>query len=181
MTRVLFVTKHLRVGGAQRNWTILIPALAERGFSPRLMTLEDEGELFDALRARGLRVRCAGMRRRLDVRALRDALDLDGWQPDVVVSHDERSHVVGRWLARRAGAAHVAADHGGPGFRLKPHRELMLRLTAPGFAATVTMSERRVLDLLGRRLRLSGFTSCPTASMPGALVPSCRVRDAIRA
>lgn len=180
MTRLLFVTKHLRVGGAQRNWTILIPGLVDRGFSPRLLTLEDEGELFDTLRTRGLPVRCAGMRTRLDVRRLRDALDLDGWQPDVVVSHDERSHLVGRWLARRAGAAHVAADHGGPGFRLKPHRELILRLTAPGFAAAVTMSERRVPDLLRRRFRRDRVHIVPNGLDADALAPSVS-RGATRA
>jgi glycosyltransferase involved in cell wall biosynthesis len=180
MIRALFVTKHLRVGGAQRNWTILLPALAERGFEPRLITLEDEGALFEELRARGLSVTCAHMSGRLDMLAIRRTFDLGRWPPDVVVTHDERSHLVGRWVARRGGAAHVAADHGGPGFRLKPHRELILRLAAPGFAAAVTMSERRVPDLLSRRFRRDRVHVVANGLDAGTLRPS-RSRRAMRA
>lgn len=151
--RTLFVTKHLRVGGAQRNWTILLPGLARRGFDVSLLTLEGEGELFEDVRAEGIPVGCAGMRSRLDLRALLRAFAHGGPAPDLVVSHDERSHLVARRLARRARALHVASDHGGPGFRLKPHRELVLPLVAPGFAATVTVTERRVPELIKRGFR----------------------------
>jgi glycosyltransferase involved in cell wall biosynthesis len=180
MIRALFVTKHLRVGGAQRNWTILLPALAERGFEPRLVTLEDEGDLFEELRASGLPVACAHMRGRLDLRGVRRAFDLGSWRPDVVVSHDERSHLVGRWVARRRGIAHAAADHGGPGFRLKPHRELILRLAAPGFAAAVTMSDRRVPDLLNRRFARDRVHVVANGVDAGTLRPSLS-RAAVRA
>jgi hypothetical protein len=71
VTRALFITKHLRLGGAQRNWTILVPGLADRGFAARLTTVEDEGEFFHDLRARGIPVACAGMRSRFDLAALR--------------------------------------------------------------------------------------------------------------
>ena len=180
MIRALFVTRHLRVGGAQRNWTILLPGLAERGFAPRLVTLEEKGELFEEVRSRGIPASCAGMRTRLDLPAAREVLKLAGWQPDVVVSHDERSHLVGRAVARRAGAAHVAADHGGPGFSLKPHRELILRLVAPGFAAAVTMTKLRVPDLVRRRFRRDRIHVVPNGVDAAALRPS-RSREAVRA
>jgi glycosyltransferase involved in cell wall biosynthesis len=178
--RALFVTKHLRVGGAQRNWTILLPTLAERGFATRLITLEDEGEFFEEVRARGVPAACAGMRTRLDLRAARQVFDLGGWRPHVVVSHDERSHLLGRALARRAGAAHVASDHGGPGFRLKAHRELILRLVAPGFAAAVTMSEQRVPDLVHRGFRRERIHVVANGVDAAALRPA-RPREAVRA
>ena len=167
--RVLFVTKHLRVGGAQRNWTILLPALARRGFTVRLLTLEDEGEFFDELRGRGIAVACVRMRGRLDLGAGRRAVGTASWGPAVVASHDERSHVVARAIARRAGAAHVAVDHGGPGFRLELHREALLRLVAPGFDAAVTMSERRVPDLLARRFPRDRIHVIPNGVDPAAL------------
>jgi glycosyltransferase involved in cell wall biosynthesis len=179
MMRALFVTRHLRVGGAQRNWTILLPGLAERGFEVFLLTLEAEGELFEELGARGTRVACARMRTRLDVRALRRAFELGSWQPDLVVSHDERSHLVARRLAHRTRAAHVAADHGGPGFRLKLHRELILRLVAPGFAATVTVAERRVPDLLRRGFRGDRVHVIENGVDAAALRPA-RSRDVLR-
>lgn len=179
MIRVLFATRHLRVGGAQRNWTILMPGLADRGFEPRLVTLESEGELFEELRAGGVAVASAGMRSRLDLPAARRALGPRGWKPDVVVSHDERSHLVSRVVARRAGAPHVACDHGGPGFRLKPHREVVLRALAPGFAATVTMSARRVPDLRRRRFRAERIHVIANGIDPAALRLS-RSRRAVR-
>jgi glycosyltransferase involved in cell wall biosynthesis len=180
MIEALFVTKHLRAGGAQRNWTILLPALAQRGFAPRLITLEDEGEFFEHLRGRGLPVACAWMRGRLDLRSIREAFDLESWRPDVVVSHDERSHLVARWAARRAGAAHIAADHGAPGFRLMLHRELILRATARGFTAAVTMSERRLPDLVKRGLRPDRIQVVANGVEPGTLRPATS-REAVRA
>jgi glycosyltransferase involved in cell wall biosynthesis len=179
VTRALFVTKHLRVGGAQRCWAILLPALADRGFETRLVTLEDEGEFFDEVRERGVQASCAGMRGRLDLPALRGLTALAEWRADVVVSHDERSHVVARVLAKRAGAPHVASDHGGPGFRLKPHRGLILRLVAPGFAAAVTISEQRVPDLLRYGFRRERIHVVPNGVDALALRPSRR-RDALR-
>ena len=128
----------------------------------------------------GIAVACAGMRGRLDLPPSARSLKLAGWQPDVVVSHDERSHLVGRAVARRAGAAHVAADHGGPGFSLKPHRELILRLVAPGFAAAVTMSERRVPDLVRRRFRRERIHVVANGVDAAALRPS-RAAGGVRA
>ncbi|MDQ6751710.1 MAG: glycosyltransferase [Actinomycetota bacterium] len=180
MIRALFLTKHLRVGGAQRNWTILLPALAERGFATRLVTLEDEGEFFEEVRARGVPVTCEGMRGRLDLRAARQVLGLAASRPEVIVTHDERSHLLGRALAWRAGAAHVASDHGGPGFALKAHRELLLRLVAPGFATTVTMSEQRVPDLLRRGFRRERIHVVANGVDAAALRPS-HSREAVRA
>jgi glycosyltransferase involved in cell wall biosynthesis len=177
--RALFITKHLRVGGAQRNWTILLPALAKRGFAARLVTLEEEGEFFAELRRAGVPTICAGMRTRLDLRALRKAFDLRGWRPQVVVTHDERSHLVGRALALRHGAPHVASDHGAPGFRLKTHRELILRLAAPGFTATVTMSGRRVPDLVRRGFPRDRIYVIANGVEPAALRPS-HSREATR-
>ena len=177
--RALFVTKHLRVGGAQRNWTILLPALGARGLRARLITLEATGEFFEQVRADGVPVACAGMRGRLDLPAVRRAFALDGWRPDVVVSHDERSHLVARVLARRVGAPHVASDHGGPGFPLKPHRRAILRMLAPGFAAVVTMSDQRVPDLIGYGFPRDRIHVVPNGIDPEAVRPA-RSRRAVR-
>ena len=150
MIRALFITKHLRVGGAQRGWALLLPDLEELGVQPRVVTLEDRGEFFEQIAAAGVPASCAGMRGRLDLPSLLRAFHVKRWRPEVIVSHDERSHVAARSLARGLAVPLVASDHGGPGGRLKPHRELILRASARGFAATVTMSERRVADLVRR-------------------------------
>ena len=177
--RALFVTKHLRVGGAQRCWTILLPALSEHGIETLLITLEGEGEFFHEVRAHGVPAACVGMRGRLDLPALRRLPDLADWRPDVVVSHDERSHVVSRVLARRSGAPHVASDHGGPGFRLKPHADLILRLVARGFAAAVTISDQRVPDLVRYGFRRDAIHVIPNG-VDGASLRPARSRADVR-
>jgi glycosyltransferase involved in cell wall biosynthesis len=151
--RLLFVCSHLRVGGAQRQWSLLVPELAVRGFEPLVLALEAEGEFFHELRARGVRTRCARMRRRSDLAGLGRALRTAAFRPHVVLSQGVGGQVVGELLSRRAGAAHVAVDHRGPGFRFARHREAVLRVVAPRVDRVVAVTERQIPQLLARRYR----------------------------
>jgi glycosyltransferase involved in cell wall biosynthesis len=146
MDRVLFVTKHLRAGGAQRLWAILIPALRARGVDARLLTLEDEGAFYAQLRQDGVPVDCARMRGRVDLPRLLAGLRR-AERPDVVVTYDERSHLVGALLALRLGIPQVAGDYTSPGFPWKIHRRLILRLVGRRFASAVTVAAGRNADL----------------------------------
>jgi 2-polyprenyl-3-methyl-5-hydroxy-6-metoxy-1,4-benzoquinol methylase len=51
------------------------------------------------------------MRRRADLRGLRRALRLVGFQPDLVLTMGIDAHVVGHLVSRRVGAAHVTNEH----------------------------------------------------------------------
>ena len=149
---VLFLTKHLRAGGAQRLWAILLPALRERDIDARLLTLEDAGEFYAKLRHDGVPVDCARMRGRLDLPRLFAALRRSPL-PDLIVTYDERSHLAGALLARRHGIPQVAGDYASPGFPWKPHRSLLLRLVGPRLAAAVTVAEQRNADLARNGVR----------------------------
>jgi glycosyltransferase involved in cell wall biosynthesis len=176
---VLFLTKHLRVGGAQRLWAILVEGLRDRGIDARVLTLEDEGEFFAQLAAARVPVACAWMRGRFDLPRLRHALHAGG-RPDVVVTHDERSHLAGAWLARRTGAAHVLCDYGSPGFPWKAHRAAVLRVVGPRVAAAVTVAGARNADLAARGVPAGRFHVIPCGVDAARFVPE-RPREEVRA
>jgi glycosyltransferase involved in cell wall biosynthesis len=175
---ILFVTKHLRVGGAQRLWAILLPALRERGLDARLLTLDDEGEFYRQVQADGVPVDCARMRGRLDLPRLLPALRR-GPRPDVVVTYDERSHVVGAILARRHGIPSIACDYASPGFPWKPHRRLLLRFAGPRVAAAVTVAAQRNPDLARYGIPKERIRVIPCGVDTTRFRPQ-RSRDAVR-
>ena len=57
--KVLFVCPNLTAGGAERQWALLVPALAERGLDVRVMTLDGRGVYFEELLAQGVPIACA--------------------------------------------------------------------------------------------------------------------------
>lgn len=134
MRRLLFVCPNLRVGGAERHWGHLVPALAERGFEVSVLTLDGTGPIFDELSSGGIETRCALMRSRLDAVGLVRALAVARWRPDVVVSRSVSGHAVGHAIAALAGAGHVAAEH--TRYDLLPLRPAQRRLVR-SFAAKV--------------------------------------------
>ena len=69
--RLLFIAADMHRGGAERQWATLIPALARRGAETRLLCLNDEGPLFDEVRAAGVPASCLHLGGRTDALALR--------------------------------------------------------------------------------------------------------------
>ena len=149
MSTVLFVCSALRRGGAERQWTHLLPALAARGHDVRLLALSDTGPFFDEIRAQGIEARNAGLRSRWDVPRLVATLRRTA-SAQVVVSQGVNALVVAQTLAWRFGAPHVAIDHTPPGLPRRPHRRLLTRLVAPHVSALVVVSEAQLEEL--RRL-----------------------------
>lgn len=179
--RVLFVASHLGVGGAQRQWSILIPELADRGLEPRLLTLEDEGPWFDEVRARGVPAECAGMRRRSDVSGLRRALRALAFRPRVVVSQGVGPQVFTEAVRARTGAAHVAVDHRGPGFPFARHREALVRVVAPRVDGVVAVTRRQIPQLVARRFRRDRIRVIRNGVDAARLQPAAEREDVRRA
>jgi glycosyltransferase involved in cell wall biosynthesis len=145
--RVLFVCSELLVGGAERQWSILIPRLRPR-FDVYVLTLVAEGPLFAELTKKGVPATCAHLRRRTDPGGWRRALRQAELEPDLVVTQSINADVVGSVIARRAGAPHVTTEHAGPGVRTRAHQELLRRLVARRAAATIAVSDRQLPRLL---------------------------------
>jgi glycosyltransferase involved in cell wall biosynthesis len=156
---ILFLSSELRTGGAERQWSILIPGLAERGFDVRLLTLAGRGRFFDEIAAAGVPCKCADLASRWDLRGLARALELANPAPDVVMTQGTNAQVLGHFIASRAKARHVTIDHTPPGLPRRLHRRLLVRLIAPRVDYAIAVSRSQVPDLahLGfepRRLRV---------------------------
>jgi glycosyltransferase involved in cell wall biosynthesis len=145
--RVLFLCSTLAVGGAERQLALLVPALRERGVRPTVVTLRHRGRNFETLRLQGIDVRFAHMRSRADVYGAWCAYRLWRTRPDVVFSRSVDAQLIGHLLARRCGAAHVTAEHGGAGIRRRAHHRAVLRLVAPRVDQVVAVSPSQADDL----------------------------------
>jgi glycosyltransferase involved in cell wall biosynthesis len=147
-TRILFVGSSLGVGGAERQWSILIPALGEHGFDPCVLTLVDEGPFFHELLSRGIRMTCARMRHRTDLPGLRRAFRLVEFQPALVVTQSINAHVIGHLIARRVHSPHITTEHGGPGAPSQVHRNALHRLVGPRVDHAIAVSGVQIPRLL---------------------------------
>jgi glycosyltransferase involved in cell wall biosynthesis len=152
--KVVFVAPNLEVGGAERQWSILVPALAERGVVAEVFTLDGEGRFFHELRSRGIRTECVGLHGRLPILGtFRVASTIAQRSPDVVVTEGVSAHAVGRLASRWARAAQVAAIHAIPEHPMSRRQRVILRVLARRITAStaVTPSQLAFLAALGFR------------------------------
>jgi glycosyltransferase involved in cell wall biosynthesis len=148
-TKLLFVGSGLPTGGgAERQWSLLIPALRASGFDVLLLTLVARGALFDQLVQLGIPASCVRMRHRTDLIRLRQALRYADARPDLIVTQSINAHVVGQLIARRIGAPHVVTEHAGPGVPRAAHRSLLARLIAPRVDSVVAVTRAQIPQLL---------------------------------
>jgi glycosyltransferase involved in cell wall biosynthesis len=154
--RILFVCSSLTVGGAERQWSHLIPALRQQ-FDVSVLTLVGEGPFFDELRSDGIPATCAYMRHRFDLQGLRRALRLAAFQPHLMVTQSINAHVVGHFIARRTGAAHVANEHWGPGAPTRMHRDVLNRFIGPRVDGAIIVSNGQIPKLLKLGYRPEGI------------------------
>jgi glycosyltransferase involved in cell wall biosynthesis len=148
----VFICPNLKAGGAERQWALLAPALADRGFDVSVMTLDGRGVHFEELVARGIPIACARLRHRADPAGLMRAWRLAGDRSDAVLTRGVSAHLVGHVLARRQRAAHVVTEHLGndpQGIRrLRRHQRLLLRSVRPRANAVVALGATQTEDLV---------------------------------
>jgi glycosyltransferase involved in cell wall biosynthesis len=150
--RLLFVCTDMRIGGAERHWATLIPALHDRGVDVQVLCLTAEGALFGELTARGVPADCVRMRRRTDLAGIGRALDYASPRPDAVVSRGVNAQIVGEAIAQRAKAPHVVNEHtpltpDGGLVPPRPHQRALTRLVAGRVDAVICVTERQVAPL----------------------------------
>jgi glycosyltransferase involved in cell wall biosynthesis len=147
--RLLFVCTDMRVGGAERHWASLVPALHDRGVEAEVLCLTAEGALFGELTARGVPAAVAHMSHRTDLAGIRRALDHARPRPDVVVTRGVNAQIVGEAIAARAKCTHVVNEHtpltsSGDLVAARPHQRALTRLVAGRVDAVICVSERQV-------------------------------------
>jgi glycosyltransferase involved in cell wall biosynthesis len=146
---VLFICPNLGIAGAERQWSMLIPALRDRGFVPRVMTLDDTGAFYDQLAADGIDVTCAGIRNRYDVGKVLRAVD-DGrrFRPDLVFIRSVSALGVGGIVGLAARAPVVTNERTDYALRpLRPHQLGLMRVLAPLTRAAIAVSPAQATSL----------------------------------
>ena len=86
----------------------LLPRMDPARFTPSVVCIGDEGELFDALPAAGIEARALHLAKRNALRAVSELVTIfRRTEPDVVVVRGYSAEALGRIAARLAGVAHT--------------------------------------------------------------------------
>ena len=106
--RAFFVVPDLRVGGAERHVTTLLPRMDPSKFTSSVMCIGEEGDLYPALSAAGIEARALHLKKRQAPRALFELVAaMRRFRPDVVVVRGYNAEMLGRIAARLTGVEHV--------------------------------------------------------------------------
>jgi glycosyltransferase involved in cell wall biosynthesis len=181
--RVLFMCPNLDTGGAERQWSLLIPGLPAAGLPVSVLTLDGRGVFFDELAREGIPTAFADLRHRADVAGLRRVQRLARRaNPDVIVTRSLNANVLGHALARRFRCGHVIAEHLGPrsqSFRpLRRHQRGLERVLRPRARAVVAVSAGQRDELIA-----SGYRRDRIRIIPNGVAddPPVRSRELVRA
>jgi glycosyltransferase involved in cell wall biosynthesis len=109
--KALFVAPNLNVGGAERQWSELIPRLPAHGVYPTLLTLDGKGPFFHSLESQGVPTYCAGWESRLDARKLKQLWADSDIEADVVVARGLSAQLTAYRLSRMLGVPYVVTEH----------------------------------------------------------------------
>ena len=102
--RVLFVVPDLRIGGAERHVTTLLPRMDPQRFIPSLICIGDQGDLFAELADAGIEAAAWRLRKRQAAQALwKLVTTMRRTRPDVVVARGYNAEALGRIAALLAG------------------------------------------------------------------------------
>ncbi len=165
MIPVLFVCPNMAIGGAERHWAQLLPAFAEHGIQPSLLTLDGTGPFFDHLRQAGIEVSCARLRNRCDLPRLAACIRTSAaTRPRVIVSRAPSALVVGQLIARRCGARHLYNEHRQIGRPFDARVTRMMSLVAPRTNGVIAISEMQRSDL-----EALGFTGQSIHTVPNGV------------
>jgi glycosyltransferase involved in cell wall biosynthesis len=145
---VLFVSAALNVGGAERQWSLLIPALRDVGFAPAVLTLVEEGQYFNHLVEAEIEAHCARVRHRYDVLRLAEAATHASSRFSVIITQTLIAQAVGHAIARLRRIPHITAEHQPPSLPRPVHERELLSVLAPRVTAVVGVAHAQLPDLI---------------------------------
>jgi glycosyltransferase involved in cell wall biosynthesis len=146
-TTVTFITSDLTIGGAERQWTALLPGLRDLGYAVRALTLRGEGPFFHELRSQGIEMSCAGLSRRTDLAGLVRAFRFVANRTDLLVSQNINAQFVGSMIARLTRTPHVTIDHTPPGIRFRRYQDVLVRAGVQNARAVIAVSSAQIPQL----------------------------------
>lgn len=205
--KVLFVCPNLGAGGAERGWSILLPALRERGFDARLVALDGGGPFALTLAQDGVPLEVLNMRHRTDVGPLLHSKMLREFVPEVVVCRCVSGLYVGWAVGRWRRSALIFTEHLQVGLGLSPRREAMVGLISRWIDLVVVVAQNQsgawldrgypserlvtvrngveVPNVTESRMAIRRELNIPDSAVAAALVaslrPEKRVRDFVAA
>jgi glycosyltransferase involved in cell wall biosynthesis len=177
--RVLFVAPNLEVGGAERQWSVLIPGLIGHGVAAEVVTLDGRGRYFDEIASQGIHARYMGVHGRLPVRAtMRAARAIADRRPDIVVSQLVSAFVVSHFASRRLDIPHVPTLHRDAMHPLARRQKAILRVLAPRVSVYTAVTHAQLPHLASLGFEREAAHVIP----PGVdATEAVRPRDAVRA
>ena len=180
---VLFMCPSLDAGGAERQWSMLIPGLRGAGLPVSVLTLDGRGVFFDELAREGIPTAFADLRHRADAAGLSRVHRLARRaNPDVIVTRSLSADVLGHALAWRLGCRHVITEHLGPRSRsvrtLRRHQRALQRVMRPRARSVVAVSASQADELVA-----SGYRRDRIRIIPNGVAddPPVRSRKLVRA
>jgi glycosyltransferase involved in cell wall biosynthesis len=155
--RLLFIAPNLALGGAERQWALLIPQLISRGHTVEVITLDGRGRFFEDLVEANVVTRCLELRSRFDLVGLSHVLS-HGEAADVVISRGPSAQVTGQAVATVCGARHLTTEHtpvGADGEMRSFRRDqaALIRLVAARADRVVGVAAAQVPALVARGYR----------------------------
>jgi glycosyltransferase involved in cell wall biosynthesis len=166
---VLFIGPGLGAGGAERQWSILIPGLRERGIDARVIALDSGGVFVEPLRATGVPVEVLLMRHQADLPRLARSRLIRHFDPDVIVSRSVSGLYVGQALSRVRRAPHVYNEHKQVGMAMSRRREAMTRLVCRHLERVVAVSGDQATEWLHRGYPADRIVVIPNGVPPFAV------------
>ena len=148
--RLLFIAPNLALGGAERQWALLIPELARRGHTVEVITLDGRGPFFEDLVRANIAMRCLEVRSRFDLIRLSRSLR-NGVAADVIISRGPSAQVTGHALAAVCGARHLTTEHSMRSSRRD--QAALVRLVATRAHCVIGVAAAQVPALIARGYR----------------------------
>ncbi len=162
--RVLFVCASLELGGAERQLSLLAPALRSRNFDPAIVTIRAKGPLFDELRQEGIPTYFLPVASRFDLRGVRNVVrTVESW-PEVVVSQGLDAQLVAHFVARHAGVPHLTVHHVSPDLAMAPHRRLLTAIVARKVDCAVAVTTAQVENMVSLGFRSDHIRVIPNGA-----------------
>ncbi len=159
--RVMYVVPNLRMGGAERHVTKLMPNLDPERFETAVVCIGEEGALFGDLAGSGTRAVALNRTKRQGFLALRDLVrEMRSFAPDVVITRDYNAETLGRIAAFLTGVPHNVvriANDGETGRRGAVRRiadRVLDRVTSAYFGLTNAQMDYLVHDLKYPRAKI---------------------------
>jgi len=147
---VVFVCSQLGVGGVERLWAQLLPAIADTGMPVKLVAVNRRGETYDGLRAGGLDVTFLGADD--GIKALRSVSQLvriiNQSSPSAIISFGASSFALSALAGRISRTPNLVNWHRGNGLELQKTSALACRASAKLGSGVICVSDANIPDLL---------------------------------